>query len=79
MMLVFFLCQRMCRQINVYALGTPEHDLLSDIIDDRRRIKDVKQLSPLGQTSALESFHAVINHFAPKMIHFHYNGMYTRY
>jgi len=41
--------------------------------------KDVPKLSPGPQTAALEGFHAVINHFAPKMIGFSYHGMLSRY
>ena len=33
--------------------------------------KDVPKLSPGPQTAALEGFHAVINHFAPKMFGFY--------
>ena len=58
---------------------TPEHELLSDIVMDPKRLKDVGQLSPVGQTSCLESFHARINHYAPKMYHFSYESMETRY
>ena len=36
------------------------------------RIKDVRQLSSVGQTSS------VVNHFVPKRVHFHYRAMHTR-
>ena len=29
------------------------------------RIKDVRQLSPVRQTSSLEAYHSVLDHFAP--------------
>ena len=57
---------------------TPEHELIQEIINDKRRIKDIGQLSPHGQTSSLESFHSVINHYAPKMFHFSFEGMESR-
>ena len=56
-----------------------EHELILDVIEDWRRLKDVRQLSPIGQTSSLESFHRVINHFVPKMYHFHFRAMHTRF
>lgn len=59
-------------------VDTPEHELMTDIIGDKRRLKDVRQLSPEGQTSSLEAFHSVVNHFAPKMLHFPYEGMNAR-
>ena len=59
-------------------IDTPEHESIVDIITNKRRIKDVRQLSPHGQTSSLEAFHSVVNHFAPKMLHFPYEGMETR-
>lgn len=59
-------------------LDSPEHVLICDLVRDNRIVRDLRQLSPNTQTSALESFHAVVNHFAPKMIHFHYLSMLTR-
>ncbi|KAK3741591.1 hypothetical protein QZH41_012534 [Actinostola sp. cb2023] len=50
---------------------------LSDLLETKR-MKDVSQLSPYGQTSSIEGFHSVINHFCPKMIHFSYKGMKSR-
>lgn len=63
----------------VIILGSACHQLMCDIVEDDRMVKDVKQLSPGGQTSSLEAFHSLINNFAPKMYHFHYRSMYTRY
>lgn len=62
----------------MYFLGSADYELLREIVEDKRRLKDVRQLSPLGQTSCLEAFHSTINHFAPKMIHFGHRAMNTR-
>jgi hypothetical protein len=35
--------------------------------------KDIPKLSTGPQTAALEGFHAIVNHFAPKMIGFSYH------
>lgn len=52
---------------------------LSDVIESTRLRNRIQKLSPLGQTSSLEGFHSVVNHFCPKMIHFSYNVMGARY
>lgn len=58
--------------------GTTAYELICDVVESPRRIKDIRQLSPVGQTSSLESYHSIVNHFAPKMIHFHHAAMRTR-
>lgn len=45
---------------------------------NKRVLNDVKKLSPLYQTSALEGFHSVILRFAPKNVAFSYLGMLCR-
>uniref|UniRef100_A0AAV2JI66 Mutator-like transposase domain-containing protein n=1 Tax=Knipowitschia caucasica TaxID=637954 RepID=A0AAV2JI66_KNICA len=42
-------------------------------------LKDVEKMSAHGQTSGIECFHSVINHFAPKMYTFSYFGMQSRH
>lgn len=59
--------------------GTKVYEKLQDIINSKQMKKDIPKLSPVQQTSALEGFHSVVNHFAPKMIGFSYHGMLCRY
>ena len=49
------------------------------IICNNKLLVDVQKLSPQQQTSSLESYHSVVNHFAPKLLAFSYIGMHCRY
>ncbi|XP_077970451.1 uncharacterized protein LOC120336592 [Styela clava] len=68
--------------------GQRAYDELESLFDNFRFKKDIRKLSPLDQTSGLEGFHSLLNHFAPKMLssgtkefsagEFHkYNGGYV--
>ena len=45
---------------------------LNDVVTNTRLLTDMKKLSPNHQTSSLEAYHSVINHFAPKLLAFSY-------
>lgn len=51
---------------------------LCSALNNVHLVKGIKHASPFAQTSCLEGFHSVLNHFAPKMIAFSYAGMYCR-
>ncbi|XP_064464416.1 uncharacterized protein LOC135375691 [Ornithodoros turicata] len=58
--------------------GSPAHKRLEEIVTAPVLTRAIKQLSPHTQTFALESFHNVINQFAPKSVAFSYFGMQAR-
>ena len=71
--------QNDCSCTVLHISDSPAYELLTNIVENRNRLKDVRQLSPKYQTSNLEAFHSVLNNFAPKMFHFHFESMYTRW
>ncbi|XP_053390057.1 uncharacterized protein LOC128552984 [Mercenaria mercenaria] len=58
--------------------GTKACAKVEDVVLSKRLCKDVGKMSTCHQTSTLEAFHSVINHFAPKMNGFSYNGQLCR-
>ena len=58
-------------------LGSKECELLSDIILNKNLLGDITYHEAY-QTSSLESYHSVVNHFAPKLLGFSYVGMHCR-
>ncbi|KAK8761720.1 hypothetical protein V5799_027013 [Amblyomma americanum] len=61
----------------IYA-GTDAYSKLTFVLHNKRFLDDLRQISPSYQTSSLESFHSVINRFAPKGFSFSYHLMSAR-
>ena len=61
-----------------YVAGSESAERVSRILLKTKLLNDVKKLSPLHQTSSIESFHALILRFAPKTFAFSYLGMHCR-
>ena len=51
---------------------------LRAILENTRIVNQIRMLSGLYQTSNLESFHAGVNRFAPKMYAFSFEGILSR-
>ncbi|KAF6040074.1 hypothetical protein EB796_001616 [Bugula neritina] len=58
--------------------GSPCERILSEMLLSSRLINDIKRAGKQN-TSELEAFHAKINHYAPKMTGYTYQGMSSRY
>ena len=56
-------------------VGTKSSEKVIDLITNGRFCNAVCKMSPAYQTSSLEAFHSVVNHFAPKSVAFSYEGM----
>ena len=63
---------------SIFVLGTPPFKLVSSVVHSPYLLKDVAKLSPLHQTSGLETFHSLVNSFAPKSTHFFFQSMQAR-
>lgn len=61
-----------------FSLGSKVVEKLEGIIHSRQMKKDIRMLSLQLQTANLEAYHSLINHFAPKMNKFSYQGMQSR-
>ncbi|XP_077495750.1 uncharacterized protein LOC144106741 [Amblyomma americanum] len=59
--------------------GTPAYARLVAITSKRLLLKDIEKLSASGQTYNLESFHSILNKFAPKSVSFSTDIMRARY
>ncbi|XP_065907620.1 uncharacterized protein [Dysidea avara] len=58
--------------------GSKACEKVSDLITNKQLLADVRKLSSHHQTSSFESYHSVVNHFAPKLLAFSYVGIYCR-
>ncbi|CAH3151327.1 unnamed protein product [Porites lobata] len=61
---------------NHSGFRTLVYETLCEALSNKALVRGIKQASPHAQTSCLECFHSVLNHFAPKMIVYSYVGMY---
>ena len=58
--------------------STKACEKLCDFVTNKRLLGNIKKLSPLHQTSTIESFHSLVLKFAPKNVAFSYLGMLCR-
>ncbi|XP_049512920.1 uncharacterized protein LOC125940603 [Dermacentor silvarum] len=66
------------RRISWLSAGSPAYKALKAIVTAPLLLRDIRQLSPSAQTYSLESFHSVLNGFAPKSTAFTYEGIKAR-
>lgn len=61
-----------------YVIDSRPKTKLAAIAESKYLLKDIRQLSPDVQTSALEAFHSLIIRFAPKSVGFGAKTMRNR-
>ncbi|KAK3732010.1 hypothetical protein QZH41_016888, partial [Actinostola sp. cb2023] len=61
-----------------FTKGSEAYEKMFDALTNVQLTKAIKKASSVGQTSCLEAYHSVINHFAPKMLAYSYLGMFGR-
>lgn len=59
---------------SVLTLGSTLMIKLEKLVSSRYLVKDMKLISGKEPTASLEAFHCLLNHFAPKMYSFSYQG-----
>jgi hypothetical protein len=64
--------------LTLSVLGSKAAVELEEILLNPALLNDIRQASPKVQTSSLEAFHSLLNHFAPKHTSFDWLYMLTR-
>lgn len=59
--------------------GTDANVQVVELLTKTMFVNDVAKMSNVGQTSGVEAYHSVVNHFAPKMYKLSYKGMNSRW
>ncbi|XP_054927727.1 uncharacterized protein [Dermacentor andersoni] len=65
-------------RVSWLKIDSPAHKQVRAIVMAPVLLKDIRQLSPDTQTYSLESFHSVLNGYAPKSTAYTYEGMKAR-
>ncbi|CAB3984912.1 Hypothetical predicted protein [Paramuricea clavata] len=74
--MLYYVC-KICYPL--YLLESVVYEKVKKVLTKKRLKSGIQKASTIAQTSCLEGFHSVLNHFAPKMIVFSYPGMYIRH
>ncbi|XP_035695017.1 uncharacterized protein LOC118428879 isoform X2 [Branchiostoma floridae] len=59
-------------------MGSPAHKALGKVVYERQLLKDMAQMTKYKHTGEVEVYHNVVTKYAPKRIHYSYNGMKAR-
>lgn len=73
------ICLLLIIDVILLCLDSVVYDKLRNALVNKKIKKGICQASLLSQSSCLEGFHSVLNHFSPKMIAYSFQGMYCRY
>ena len=67
-----------CAPTDWIAPGTTAAGTLHTLVNDRKLIKELKRCCAVGDTSDLEAFHSLLNHYCRKMTHVGSRAMMSR-
>ncbi|KAG0444130.1 hypothetical protein HPB47_014140 [Ixodes persulcatus] len=71
-------CSYLYLKIPHFCTGTETFRRLESVLMPAHLLRDIPRISPKEQTYALESFHGILVHFAPKSSKFKYERMLAR-
>lgn len=76
----FFFCNSLFNDnyFFFWLSGTKAFEKISEELTKTRLKNDVKKMSHIEQTSAIEAFHSVLLYWCPKMLAYSYAGMVCR-
>ncbi|XP_052788440.1 uncharacterized protein LOC128223186 [Mya arenaria] len=66
------------RKTKWLKMQSPEHQALTNVVNNKLLVKDIRQLTLFCHTGALESYHALLLKYMPKRIHYSLEGMIAR-
>ena len=66
---------REAKSIKWLKPGSPGHIALEEVVKNKKRIKDLAELTEFHHTGELEQYHSIMLKCVPKCEHFSYNGM----
>lgn len=58
--------------------GSPAHIAMEEVVMNKKLLKDISKLTEFHHTGSLEVFHSLLLKYAPKRLHFSYQGMVAR-
>ncbi|XP_072017744.1 LOW QUALITY PROTEIN: uncharacterized protein [Amphiura filiformis] len=72
------LSERESEELKWLESGSPPHQALNSLLEDKRLLEGVKKLSLFCHTGALENFNGMLTKYCPKRSGFRYEGMVAR-
>lgn len=72
------LTRREVKSTDWIKAGSPSHQVLLEVVFNKRFLKDLQKMTEFHHTGELEVFHSLMLKYLPKREHFSYRGMVAR-